>query len=231
VRLHLHLAVASIPVLAISAHVLWSVSLRTVALVVLLPLLGALAWLVLRRPHRSDRLLLAGFLWGIVACAGYDAFRLPTIYGFHWWNDFFGSVGGWATGGRSSFLVGYLWRYVGDGGGIAVAFFALAATLGAGAWQRRQVNAFAVAYAVCPVWTGLIATDLLAAHGHQLFPLTPATVALSLGGHLIYGLLLGLGYWKSRHLEAFWPIRLPAPSQRSARRSMLPHTIEAPHAA
>jgi hypothetical protein len=231
VRLHLHLAIASIPVLAISAHVLWSVSLRIVALAVLLPLLGAFAAVVVSRPHRSDRLLFAGFLWGLVACAGYDTFRLPTIYGFHWWTDFFGSVGGWATGGRSSLLVGYLWRYVGDGGGIAVAFFALAATLGAGAWRRRRVIALAVAYAIFPVWTGLIVTDLLAAHGHELFPLTPATLALSLGGHLIYGLLVGLGYWKSRHLEAFWPIRLPAPPERAAGRTILPHTVKAAKAA
>ena len=41
-RLNLHLAVASIPVLAISAHVFWLVSLRTVALFVLLPLVAML---------------------------------------------------------------------------------------------------------------------------------------------------------------------------------------------
>ena len=176
VRLQIHLALASIPVLAISAHVFTSLSLRTVAFAVLLPLAVALATFVTRRPDRSDQVLLAGFIWGVVACAGYDAFRLPTIYACHWWSDFFGPVGGWATGTRSSFLVGYLWRYVGDGGGIAVAFFALAATLRAGRWQNRTVLAFAVSYAVFPVWTGLVLTDALASHPHQLFPLSLTTL-------------------------------------------------------
>jgi len=207
-RLGVHLAVASIPVLAISGDVFGLVSLRTVALAVLLPLLAASTALAVCRPHPSDRLLLAGFLWGLLACAGYDAFRLPTVYGAHLWNDFFGAVGGWALGGRSNFLVGYLWRYVGDGGGIAVAFFALAATLRAGAWSKRRVIAFAVAYAVCPVWTGLVLTDLLAPAGRELFPLSLVTLSLSLGGHLIYGAVLGFGYWRSRHLEAIWPLHL-----------------------
>jgi hypothetical protein len=207
-RQMLHLAVASIPVLAISAHVFWSVSLLTVAVAALLPLIAALAALVMTRPHFSDRLVLAGFIWGMVACAGYDAFRLPTVYAAHWWPDFFGSVGGWATGTHSSFLVGYLWRYIGDGGGIAVAFFALAATLGAASWSRRTIMAAAVAYAVCPVWTGLILTDFLAPHGRELFPLTLTTLTLGLVGHLIYGAIMGLGYWHSRPLEAFWPFQI-----------------------
>ncbi len=207
-RQALHLAVASIPVLAISAHVFWSVSLLTVAVAGLLPLVAVLAALVITRPHFSDRLILAGFLWGLVACAGYDAFRLPTIYVAHWWPDFFGSVGGWATGTHSSMLVGYLWRYVGDGGGIAVAFFALAATLGAASWSKRTMMAAAVAYGVFPVWAGLILTDLLAPGGRELFPLTLTTLTLCLVGHIIYGTILGLGYWHSRHLEAFWPFQI-----------------------
>ncbi len=205
-RLMLHLLVASVPVLAIPADAFGWVTMETVAVVVMLPLLVLLA-VVTRRPAPSDSLLLSGFLWGIVACAAYDAFRLPTIYVVHMWNDFFGLVGGWATGAESNYAVGYLWRYVGDGGGIAVTFFALAATLGAATWRRRSVMAFAIGYAVCPVWTGLILTDLLAPGGRQLFSLTPTALVLSLGGHLIYGAVLGLGYWLSRYQEAIWPLR------------------------
>ena len=201
-RLHLHLLIAAIPVLAISADVFGWVSLQTVAVSVLLPLIAITAVLVTHRPDRSDRLILSGFLWGLIACACYDAFRLPTIYVAHWWDDFFGTVGGWATGSESNFFVGYLWRYVGDGGGIAVSFFALAATVGAAAWPRRQVLALAIGYAVCPVWTGLVLTDLLAPAGRQLFPLTSATLTLFLVGHLIYGSVLGLGYLASRSHEA-----------------------------
>lgn len=209
-RLGLHLAVATIPVVAISADVFGWVSLRTTAIYVLSPLLVAMAIVVLARPDRSDRVVLAGFLWGLLACAGYDAFRLPSIYGMHLWNDFFGIIGGWAMTSDSNYLVGYLWRYVGDGGGIAVAFFALAATLRIGSWSRRKVLTLAVAYGVCPVWTGLILTDVFAPKGRELFPLSVTTLALSLIGHLIYGLILGYGYWASRAQEAWWPLRITA---------------------
>lgn len=206
VRIGLHLAIASIPVLAISADVFGWVSLRTVAIGLLLPLLVLTAIVVARDPDRSDRVMLAGFAWGLLACAGYDAFRLPTIYVAHLWNDFFGAVGGWATGTSSNYVAGYLWRYAGDGAGIGVVFFALAATLGAGAWSHRQVIGVAVGYAVCPVWAGLVCTDLLAPAGRQLFPLTPVTLSLSLAGHVIYGAILGQGYWLSRRLEEHWPV-------------------------
>jgi hypothetical protein len=215
----LHLAVASIPVLAISADVFGWVSLRTVAVFVMAPLAIALVWLVARRPKSGDYLLLSGFVTGIVACAAYDAFRLPTIYGLHLWNDFFGSVGGWATGTGSNFAVGYLWRYVGDGGGIAVAFFVLAATVSAGKSSKGTVVGLAVAYAVFPVWTGLVITDALAPAGHALFPLTTTTLLLSLGGHLIYGAVLGFGYWTCRSLETAWPLRIAPMTRREDLRS------------
>ena len=226
VRLALHVALASIPVLAISADVFGWISLRAVTIAVLLPTLVVTIIVVVRDPDRSDRVLLAGFGWGLLACAGYDAFRLPTIYLAHLWTDFFGAVGGWATGTGSNYLVGYLWRYLGDGAGIGVVFFALAATLRAGSWSYPKVVGVAVGYAVCPVWAGLILTDLLAPAGRQLFPLTLTTVSLSLAGHLIYGAILGHGYWLSRRQEQHWPVtpatvhQLPAllaPSSRAAR--------------
>lgn len=207
-RLGVHLAVAGIPLLAISADVFGLVRLQTVAIWVLLPLLAVLATVVFADPHPSDRVVLIGFLCGLVACAAYDAFRLPTIYVMHLWGDFFGSVGGWATGSESNYLVGYLWRYIGDGGGIAITFFALAATLRVASWPRRRVIALAVGYAVCPVWTGLVVTDLLAPTGRELFPISATTLTVSLIGHLIYGLVLGYGYWIFRHHETSWPLRL-----------------------
>ncbi|MGH3855697.1 MAG: hypothetical protein ACRDR6_19855 [Pseudonocardiaceae bacterium] len=184
-RLGVHLALSSIPVLAISADVFGWVSLHTVAVWVMPPLLVAVAAMTLGRPQHSDRLVLAGFLWGLVACAGYDAFRLPSVYVMHLWGDFFGAVGGWATESESNYLVGYLWRYIGDGGGIGVAFFTLAVTLRIASWSRRWVFTLAVGYVVCPVWAGLILTDLLAPRGRALFSLSLTTVTATLVGHLI----------------------------------------------
>jgi hypothetical protein len=201
-----HLTLAGLPVLAITADVLGWVPLRVIAVDVLLPLTVALTLVVIVRPHPSESVLAAGFVTGLVACAAYDAFRLPTIYEFHLWGDFFGAVGGWATNEPSNFLVGYLWRYLGDGGGIAVTFFAVAATIGLHRRSRRQVMVAAIAFGVCPVWSGLVLTDLLAQPGHELFPLTAVTLTLSLVGHLIYGAGLGVGFWLSRDLVASrWP--------------------------
>jgi hypothetical protein len=208
VRLQLHLLTGAVPVLAISAEVFGWVSLKTVAESVMLPLVAVTTIVVLRRPDRSDRVILSGFLWGLIACAAYDAFRLPTIYGTHWWSDFFGRVGGSATGGGTNFLVGYLWRYVGDGGGIAVAFFAVAATLGAATWPTKQLFMVAISFAVCPVWSGLVLTDLLAPADRKLFPVTASTLVLSLVGHIIYGSVLALGYLASRSQEAAWPLTI-----------------------
>jgi hypothetical protein len=223
-RLAAHLVLGALPVLGISADVFGWIGLHALAVYVLLPLALGVALLVVLDRDRLDVLILAAFCWGMLACAAYDAFRLPTIYVAHWWGDFFGSVGGWATGGRPNYAVGYLWRYAGDGGGIAVPFFVLMACLPPAIMaSRRRAVLFGVAYAVCPVWTGLVLTDVLAPAGRELFPLTPATLVLSLGGHLVYGSVLGFGCWHSRRLQRYCPVRfaraaaVPEEDTRSSR--------------
>ena len=102
--------------------------------------------------------------------------------------------------------VGYLWRYLGDGGGIGVTFFVGAAFVGLHRRTPTQVVAAAVAFAVFPVWAGLIATVWLAPRGQSMmFPLTPVTITLSLIGHLIFGLIMGLGFVRTRSAQRFWP--------------------------
>jgi len=139
----------------------------------------------------------------------YDIFRLDTVYLLGWWDDFIPTMGTWITGRaetRSGAVVGYLWRYIGDGGGIGIAFFVIALAVGLHRRSRRDVVLAAVTFAVFPVWTGLIATVALAPRGEQLmFPLTATTVSLSLIGHLIFGLVLGLGFWSARGVGRFWP--------------------------
>jgi hypothetical protein len=145
----------------------------------------------------------------MVACLVYDIFRLDTVYLLGWWDDFIPTMGTWITGRaetRSGAVVGYLWRYIGDGGGIGIAFFVVALAVGLHRRSRRDVVLAAVTFAVFPVWTGLIATVALAPRGEQLmFPLTTTTVSLSLAGHLIFGLVLGLGFWHCRGVAQFWP--------------------------
>ncbi|HEV2372472.1 MAG TPA: hypothetical protein VGS19_09890 [Streptosporangiaceae bacterium] len=216
-RLHVHLALGGLPVLGITGQVFGLLTLHWLALWVLIPLVVA-SWAVATfDPDPVDRLVLAGVLWGLIAVGGYDVFRLPTVYGAHLWGDFFGMVGGWATDGPPNLFVGYIWRYVGDGCGIAVPFFCLAAALQAGTWRRSRLMALSIGYAVIPVWGGLVATDALAPAGHALFPFTPTTAVLSLIGHLVYGALLGVGYHANRHLENLWPVEFRLTPDRLGR--------------
>ncbi|MDD7936823.1 hypothetical protein PHK61_00140 [Actinomycetospora lutea] len=210
-RLGLHLLVAALPLLAISAHVFGLAPMNVTAGLVVVPLTLAVLLLAVFSPVGEDRIVLTGAVWGVIATLVYDAVRLDTVYLLGWWGDFIPTVGTWilgAEGGATAVgaIVGYLWRYVGDGGGIGVVFFVLVAATGLRRWGERATVAAAVVFAVFPVWTGLIATVAVAPRGEQLmFPLTVTTVTLSLLGHLVFGLVLGLGCARCRGLEERWP--------------------------
>ena len=221
-RVVLHLAVAAVPLLAIAVHVFGWLSMPTSTAVVLVPLLGAAGLVMLFAPHRSDRVVLAGMGWGLIACGFYDLFRWDTVYlGF--WGDFIPRMGAWLTGdpgGWDSVAAGYIWRYLGDACGAGGAFFLAAAALGGQHRRPRRVVAAAVGYAVFPVWAGLVATVAVAPRGQaMMFPLTTTTVTLSLIGHLIFGLVLGLGFVRTERVRQGWPwapVRLPFRAWRSA---------------
>jgi hypothetical protein len=89
------------------------------------------------------------------------------------------------------------------------------------------VYLLAIGYAVGPVWGGLIATDLLAPQGRELFQPTVATLLISLTGHLVYGAILAAGYLCSRSLEVDWPLRLTVRLQ--PRRALVPVETGTPH--
>ncbi|GLZ45267.1 hypothetical protein Acsp06_14520 [Actinomycetospora sp. NBRC 106375] len=210
-RVGLHLVVAALPLLAISAHVFGLVPMNVTAGLVVVPLTLLAVMLGVFSPAGEERIVLAGAMWGVLATLVYDAVRLDTVYLLGWWGDFIPRVGTWILdidAGQSVLgaVVGYAWRYLGDGGGIGVAFFVLVAATGLRRWGERATVTAAVVFAVFPVWTGLVATVALAPRGQQqMFTLTPATVALSLVGHLVFGLVLGLGCARCRRLEQHWP--------------------------
>jgi hypothetical protein len=210
-RVGLHLVVAALPLLAISAHVFGLAPMNVTAGLVVVPLTLVALVLGVFSPAGEERLVLAGATWGVLATLVYDAVRLDTVYMLGWWGDFIPRVGTWIVdvdADRSVLgaVVGYVWRYVGDGGGIGVAFFVLVAATGLRRWGERATVMASVVFAVFPVWTGLVATVALAPRGQQqMFTLTPATVALSLLGHLVFGLVLGLGCARCRRLEEYWP--------------------------
>lgn len=217
-RVALHVLLAGLPLLSISAHVFGVIPMQLSAALLVIPLATTLAVLTAFDPHPGDRVVAHGLVWGVVACATYDVFRLDTVYMLGLWGDFIPAMGTWIIGRPDDLaggaVVGYLWRYLGDGGGIGLTFFVIASVVGLHRLSRAHVVLAAVGFAVAPVWVGLIGTVALAPRGEELmFPLTPITVTLSLVGHLIFGLVLGLGFWHSRGAQAHWPwapLDLPA---------------------
>jgi hypothetical protein len=210
-RLIAFVLLSALPLLAISAHVFGLVSQRTSATLVIIPLAATLGALAVFVPHPTDRIIGRGVIGGMVACLVYDAFRLFTVYVLGWMGDFIPAMGTWITGDSDTgagAVVGYIWRYFGDGGGIGVAFYVVAFAVGLHRWSNRpeRVVLVAVGFAVFPVWSGLVATVALAPRGQELlFRLMPATVIITLIGHLIFGLVLGLGFLYARRGCAEWP--------------------------
>jgi len=189
-RIALFAVAAGLPVLSISAHVFGVMAIHWAALHVVLPtLLVALVLVLAGVPEAT--VVKKGAAAGLIAVAAYDCTRLPFVL-LGLWHDFIPRVGGWVAVDEGPptlhAVLGYTWRYFGNGMGIGVFFFIACAVLRV----RRHFVAIAVAYAVF-VWSGLMATVVLATHGQKLlFAITPLSVSVSLAGHLVYGLVLGL---------------------------------------
>jgi hypothetical protein len=148
---------------------------------------AALGLLLGGRFPSYGRLALQGFGIGIVAVACYDGMRAPFIL-LGIWGDFIPNIGKWLLGSpHPNWLVGYLYRYLGDGGGMGMAFTVAYSLL------RPRVRCWpaAIAYGIA-IWGCLMLTLLLAPDGQGLmFRLTPVSFTLSLLGHVVYGTTIG----------------------------------------
>lgn len=179
-----------------------------------LPCLSALAELLWLKPTTRS-IALSGFVFGLVAVTIYDLFRLPFIV-VGLWPDFIPKIGMWLINdGRPHPIVGYLYRYIGDGGGLGMGFVALYPLL-----KRLFANSVlaGLVYGV-GIWSGLIATLLIAPHGQEeMFRITPLSLTLSLAGHLVYGGVLGLLIGSARARAAFRvdPVLRPAVAEAQA---------------
>jgi MFS family permease len=231
-RVLLVLALAAMPILGISADVFGLVP-QNISWVVIIALTAVLAAIVVFAPHRIDMIVGRGLIAGMVACIVYDAARLFAVHVLRLMGDFIPVMGSWVTGEpdtAGSAAVGYVWRYIGDGGGLGVAFFVVAFALGIDRWKSVYAVLACVVFAVFPTWTGLIATVALAPRGEEMmFALNPATVTITLLGHVIFGLVLGLAFLKAprgrERSEWPWP-----PILQSAKvRRFLPPAWRATH--
>jgi hypothetical protein len=189
------------PVSAIPVFVLGWVSLVHEALFWVVPMALVAAALMVRG-SAEGRWALRGFVAGLLAVFAYDAVRMPLVWSGIW-PDFIPRLGGWIVGsGGTDTAVGYTWRWIGDGGGIGLSYFvfcALALSIRPAFVTARPVL-LSIGYGIF-IWSGLMATVGLTGQGEKLlFALTPASLALSLLGHLVYGAVLGLCL--RRHLRA-----------------------------
>lgn len=201
-----YFAAGMAPIGALSLSIFGVWTLPTGALVLVAPaILGSL--LVGSLYPTYGRLALKGFCFGLIAVTLYDCTRIPfVVTGL--WGDFIPKIGGWLLSqSEPQWALGYLWRYIGNGGGMGMAF-----TVPYTLWlahhhqlisgKRQQLHlklsnplptiAIATGYGVL-IWCCLLITLLLSAHGEEmLFRLTPLSFVLSLVGHLVFGAVLGL---------------------------------------
>ena len=134
------------------------------------------------------KLALKGLLIGLIAVFLYDCMRVPFIL-VGVWGDFIPKINMWLFNtSQPNWVVGYIWRYLGDGGYMGMAFSVAYCLLKPRVDSRIAGLGFGLA-----IWVCLIGTLVLAPHGQEmLFRLTPTTLSLSLLGHLIYGSALGV---------------------------------------
>jgi hypothetical protein len=134
------------------------------------------------------KLALKGLLLGLIAVFLYDCMRYPFIIAGVW-GDFIPKINMWLFNtSQPNWMVGYLWRYLGDGGFMGMAF-----TVGYCALKPRVDSRIAGLGFGVAIWLCLIGTLVLAPHGQEmLFRVTAITLSLSLLGHLIYGAAIGI---------------------------------------
>lgn len=178
VRLYLA-GVGFLPVTLIGAATFDAWTLRAMTLWALLPLAAA-TLAVLARSSEARAHVSRGLAAGLAATFLYDLFRWSFLW-LRWMEtDPIVHIGS-ALGLTPDWLFGYLWRYVGNGGGMGVAFVAL------GLRGARAGIVYGVFVCAC-----LFGVLIVSPSGERmLFPLEPATIAMAVVGHLIYGATLG----------------------------------------
>jgi hypothetical protein len=145
-----------------------------------IPAYAIMALIGLRYPAWGKRALL-GLLAGMIATGVYDILRIGLMFA-GLWGDPIPSIGRLATGDPNiAWYWGYVWRFVGNGGGMGVAFAMLP-------WRGVKLG-IAYGTAVC---LGLVALlYFFPVSQLHFFALTPPTAAGGMAGHWVYGAVLG----------------------------------------
>ncbi|MCW1926576.1 hypothetical protein OKA05_28750 [Luteolibacter arcticus] len=190
-------AIGFSPITALALSLMGISTLPFASLFLVVPALGIAMGLSCYR-ITYGRLMLHGFTLGILAVACYDGVRIPFIMA-GWMGDFIPGIGGMLVGdGNDRAVLGYLWRYLGNGGGMGMAFvcaFSLLKPLLAEHHQARitaRVTRLIALGFGCLVWACLIVTLKISPQGEdKMFVITPTSLLLSWIGHLVFGYTLG----------------------------------------
>ena len=175
------------PITALAIAIIGVLPLSVGTLLIVLPAtllgIGLALWF-----PAYGKLALKGLLIGLIAVFLYDCMRVPFIL-TGVWGDFIPKINMLLFNtSQPNWVVGYIWRYVGDGGYMGMAFTVAYCVLKPRVDSRIAGVGFGLA-----IWVCLLGTLVLAPHGQEiLFKLTLTTLSLSLLGHLIYGIALGM---------------------------------------
>ena len=145
-----------------------------------IPAFTAMLLIGLRYPAWGKRALI-GLVAGMIATGIYDILRLGLMLA-GLWGDPIPSIGQLALDDpNAEWYWGYVWRFVGNGGGMGLAFAMLP-------WRGVKLG-IAYGSAVC---SGLVVLLYFWPVAQQhFFALTPATAAGGMAGHWVYGAVLG----------------------------------------
>jgi hypothetical protein len=161
-----------------------AVPLPVTALLIVIPAVTCVVATGIRNPLWGRRALV-GWLAGIVATIVYDALRLALVQAGIW-GDPIPTIGRLALADpHANFVWGYLWRFLGNGGGMGMAFAMLP-------WRGVRSG---IVYGTM-ICSGLFALLFFAPQAQtHFFPLTPVTAVGAMAGHWVYGAVLGWLTW------------------------------------
>jgi hypothetical protein len=166
-----------------------------------IPAYGIMVLLGLRYPAWGKRALI-GLVAGMIATGIYDILRIGLMFA-GLWGDPIPSIGQLALNDPdTAWYWGYVWRFVGNGGGMGVAFAMLP-------WRGVKLG-IAYGSSICLGLVGLL--YFWPESQLHFFALTPLTAAGGMAGHWVYGAVLG--FLTARWLPPVGRRRRPARDRR-----------------
>lgn len=184
-KVGLFLFAGLLPVSSIALHCAEIIALKHALWFLIIPAI-AIAFATSAIDKKLLQLVLRGWISGIIAVALYDLSRVPFILAG--WADFIPHISAWLTdSNESSYLIGYTWRYAGNGGGLGIVFFLLANHFG---WKKYIVSN-GVSYGLL-VFASLVALLMIFPNAQKMmFEITPLSFFGGMIGHVVYGYVLG----------------------------------------